>query len=90
MHAMKVFEASTVEWWLPASYIVVVAAVDVCLRGFNSHAAPSKKRSRNDRVLDDDSSEAIRTPLLQDSGELSGCFCITLPTLFVLSVESAY
>lgn len=87
---MKAFEASTVEWWLPASYIVVVAAVDVCLRGFNSHGAPSKKRSRNDRVVDDDPSEAIRTPLLQDSGEVSGYFCAMLLVLFVLSRESGY
>lgn len=87
---MKVFEASTVEWWLPASYIVVVAAVDVCLRGFNSHGAPSKKRSRNDRVMDDDSSEAIRAPLLEDAGEASGFFCMMLPTLFMPSAELAY
>lgn len=69
---MGLLEPSTVEWWLPAGYLLFAALAEILWKARSDQGATSSKRNNNDDegALDSaaQSHQSLRAPLLQESG----------------------
>lgn len=68
---MEILDPSTVEWWLPAGYIVLVVVLEILLKGWRHESFAVSRGRAKGREEDEDGAglDSIRAPLLQGTGE---------------------
>lgn len=67
---MEILDPSTVEWWLPAGYIVLAVVLEILLKGWRHESfAVSRGHAKGREDEDGAGLDSIRAPLLQDNGE---------------------
>ena len=68
---MRLLDPATLEWWLPAGYLLLAALVEVLWKARADQSANSSKRHHDEDGPD--SIGNLRAPLLQEPGGEYSC-----------------